>query len=188
MSWSSGQCRTTALSIHRDVVSRTPSRSGGVRMTSQSSQIDLARASKRSRRKPTQRPVSDRSPSSRPVGASSPTLACVPSPTKPPWQVPTRSPLREWVVAHSLGVGAITLLAAGMLGPYLRFAPTAESRSRWTPVPHRHRGRAGPALPRCRGLWTSRHRQHLPRPQRDAGLFTTLTDGVRWGSGIWFLA
>ena len=92
----------------------------------------------------------------------------------------------QWVVAHSLGIGAFALLAAGMLGPCLRFAPTAESRSRWalflTVIG------AGLVLPYYGAEVFGLHAIGSTSLDRNnADLFTTLTDGVRWGPGIWFI-
>ncbi len=92
----------------------------------------------------------------------------------------------QWVIAHSLGIAAFTLLATGMLGPYLRLARAAESRSRWalflTVVG------AGMVLPYYGAEVFGLHAIGGTSLERnDADLFTTLTDGVRWGPGIWFI-
>ena len=92
----------------------------------------------------------------------------------------------RWVVAHSLGIGAFTLLAVGVLGAYLRFVPTAERRSRWalflTVVG------AGLTLPYYGAEVFGLHAiGGTSLARHDVDLFTTLTDGVRWGPGIWFI-
>ena len=92
----------------------------------------------------------------------------------------------RWVLAHSLGIGAFTLLAVGALGAYLRFVPTAGRRSRWalclTVVG------AGLTLPYYGAEVFGLHAiGGTSLARHDVDLFTTLTDGVRWGPGIWFI-
>ena len=138
------------------------------------------------RRAPIPRFALPRSPWSGPGGASSSIRPCGPSPTRRPWPVPGAFGSSRWVVAHSLGIGAFTLLAVGALGAYLRFVPTAQRRSRWAlfltvlgaglTLPYY--GAEVFGLHAIGGTSLARH---------DVDLFTTLTDGVRWGPGIWFI-
>ena len=90
------------------------------------------------------------------------------------------------MVAHSLGIGAFTLLAVGMVGVYVRFGGRAARRSVWALVLTVIG--AGLTLPYYGAEVFGLHaigRTSLDRSQTD--LFTTLTDGVRWGPGIWFI-
>ena len=92
----------------------------------------------------------------------------------------------RWVVAHSLGIGAFTLLATGMLAAYLAFVRSAARRARWAHL-LTVLG-AGLTLPYYGAEVFGLHAVGRTSLQRgDADLFSTLTDAVRWGPGIWFI-
>lgn len=92
----------------------------------------------------------------------------------------------QWVVAHALGIAAFTLLAIGMLGLYLRFERVAPRRSLWAIV-LTILG-AGLTLPYYGAEVFGLHAIGQTSLERsDTDLFTTLTDRVRWGPGIWFI-
>ena len=92
----------------------------------------------------------------------------------------------RWVVAHSLGIGAFTLLATGMLAIYLAFVRNAERRSRWAQVLTGIG--AGLTLPYYGAEVFGLHAVGSTTLERnDTDLYTTLTDGIRWGPGIWFI-
>lgn len=92
----------------------------------------------------------------------------------------------QWVVAHSLGIGAFILLAVGMVGLHVRYERAVPGRSLLSVVLTMIG--VGLTLPYYGAEVFGLHaigRTSLDRSE--VGLFTTLTDGVRWGPGIWFI-
>lgn len=93
----------------------------------------------------------------------------------------------SWLVAHSLGIAAFILLAVGMFGVYLRIqGHAAESRGYWalllTWVG------VGLTLPYYGAEVFGLHAVGQSALDRsDTDLLTTLTTGIRWGLGIWFI-
>ena len=91
----------------------------------------------------------------------------------------------QWVLAHSLGIGAFTLLGAGALAPTSRSSRQrrvgraghcSSPRLGWPTPPYY--GAEVFGLDAIGGTSLARH---------DVDLFTTLTHRVRRGPGIWFI-
>lgn len=93
----------------------------------------------------------------------------------------------SWLVAHSLAIAAFLLLAIGILGLYSRLEGTrAEARGRWALV--LTWVGVGMTLPYYGAEVFGLHAvgaTALTRSEPD--LLTTLTTGIRWGLGIWFI-
>ncbi len=91
-----------------------------------------------------------------------------------------------WVVAHAVGILGFTLLALGMVGLYVRFQQQAPGRALWA-VALSIVG-AGLTLPYYGAEVFGLHAiGQFSTGRGDLDLFTTLTDSVRWGPGIWFI-